>query len=146
MTTFFEHQKTAYKRSYLANLITLASADGHLDDAERDLIIKIGRKRGLKDWQITELLTDQSNKALFLPESISNRMEMLYDLMQIVYADNAVTMNEVKYITHIVHELKLRTEIVDQLVVMFSQGTPAHQEWREFVEYVSEDLLRTENK
>jgi uncharacterized membrane protein YebE (DUF533 family) len=142
MTTFFEHQKTSYKKSYLTNLITLASSDGHLDEAERELIVKIGRKRGLKDWQINELLEDQSHKEVFLPESISNRMEMLYDLMQIVYADNNVTANEVKYVTEIVHELKLRTAIVDQLMVMFSQGTPETSEWREFVEFVSDDILR----
>jgi len=142
MTTFFEHQKTSYKKSYLTNLITLASSDGHLDEAERELIVKIGRKRGLKDWQINELLEDQSHKEVFLPESISNRMEMLYDLMQIVYADNNVTANEVKYVTEIVHELKLRTAIVDQLMVMFSQGTPETSEWREFVEFVRDDILR----
>jgi uncharacterized tellurite resistance protein B-like protein len=146
MTTFFEHQKTSFKRSYLTNLISLASSDGNLDDMERDLIVKIGRKRGLKDWQIQELLDDRSNKEIFLPESISNRMEMLYDLMQIVYADNSVTPHEVKYVTNIVHELKLRTEIVDQLVVMFAQGTPPHAEWREFVEFVNQDILMSENR
>jgi uncharacterized tellurite resistance protein B-like protein len=146
MTTFFEHQKTSFKRSYLANLITMASADGNLDETERELIIKIGRKRGLKDWQITELLADHSSKPLFLPEAISNRMEMLFDLMQIVYADSSVTTSEVKYITNIVHELKLRSEIVDQLVVMFAQGTPSSTEWREFVQFVSDDVLQLENR
>lgn len=146
MTTFFEHQKTSYKKNYLSNLITLASADGSLDEAERELIVRIGRKRGLKEWQINELLEDQSQKAVFLPESISNRMEMLFDLMQIVYADNSVTANEVKYITNIVHELKLRTEIVDQLVVMFSQATPSPTEWREFVEFVCDDVMQHQNQ
>ena len=73
-------------------------------------------------------------------------MEMLFDLMQIVYADNSVTANEVKYITNIVHELKLRTEIVDQLVVMFSQGTPSQAEWREFVEFVCDDIMQHQNQ
>lgn len=142
MTTFFEHQKTSYKKKYLTNLIALASSDGHLDEAERELIVKIGRKRGLKDWQINELLEDQSPKEVFLPEALSNRMEMLYDLMQIVYADNTVTADEVKYVTEIVHELKFRSETVDQLIEMFAQGIPQTSEWREFVEFVSHDVHR----
>lgn len=142
MTTFFEHQKTSYKKKYLTNLIALASSDGHLDEAERELIVKIGRKRGLKDWQINELLEYQSPKEVFLPEALSNRMEMLYDLMQIVYADNTVTADEVKYVTEIVHELKFRSETVDQLIEMFAQGIPQTSEWREFVEFVSHDVHR----
>jgi uncharacterized membrane protein YebE (DUF533 family) len=137
MTTFFEHQRTSFKRSYLSNLIAIASSDGHLDELERQLIHKIGRKRGLKEWQINELLEDQSPKQPFMPESIHNRMEMLYDLMQIIYADDKVTDDEVAFITGIVQAYKLRTSIVDHLIAMFSTGAPHSSEWKEFVEEVT---------
>jgi hypothetical protein len=141
MTTFFEHQRTSFKRNYLSNLITLASADGSLDDEEKSLIVKIGRKRGLKEWQITELLADTSHKEAFIPESINNRMDMLFDFMQIIYADNKVTENEVEFITSIVQSFKLRSDIVDQLIVMFSTGTPASAEWKEYVEFICDDVM-----
>ena len=56
MTTFFEHQRSSYKKGYMRNLISLASTDGTLDEIERDLIHKIGKTKGLKDWQINDLL------------------------------------------------------------------------------------------
>ena len=140
MTTFFEHQRTSFKRNYLSNLIALASSDGNLDELERQLIHKIGRKRGLKEWQINELLEDQSPKEAFMPESIHNRMEMLYDLMQIIYADDKVTEDEVAFISGIVHAYKLRPEIVNLLIAMFGTGAPHPSEWREFVESVTLEI------
>ncbi|RAV98558.1 TerB family tellurite resistance protein [Pseudochryseolinea flava] len=137
MTTFFEHQRTSFKRNYLSNLIALASSDGNLDELERQLIHKIGKKRGLKEWQINELLEDQTPKQAFVPDSIHNRMEMLYDLMQIIYADEKVTDDEVDFITDIVRAYKLKLEIVDHLIAMFSTGTPLAYEWKEFVDRVT---------
>lgn len=144
MTTFFEHQRTSFKRNYLRTLITLAASDGSLDEEERLLIQKIGRKRGLKDWQITELLEDTTPAETFLPESLNNRMELLYDLMQIIYADSQVTASEMEFITGLVAAFRLRPEIVGQLIELFKNGVPSSIEWREFAEFVCEALM-TEN-
>jgi uncharacterized membrane protein YebE (DUF533 family) len=141
MTTFFEHQRTSFKRSYLSNLIALASSDGSLDALERELIHKIGKKRGLKEWQINELLEDQTPKAPFVPESIHNRMEMLFDLMLIIYADDVVTDNEVTFITGIVQAYKLRPAVVDHLIAMFSTGAPNSSEWKDFVETMTSEIF-----
>ena len=139
MTTFFEHQRTSYKRNYLRNLICLASSDGQLDDEEKSLIQKIGTKRGLKEWQINELIENPGNCDIFLPESINNRMNMLYDLMQIIYADSLVNDREIEFITSIVDAFKLHPEIVAQLMKLFQNNAPSPSEWKEFVEFVCED-------
>ncbi|WP_333820369.1 hypothetical protein [Ohtaekwangia sp.] len=139
MTTFFEHQRTSYKRNYLRNLICLASSDGQLDDEEKSLIQKIGTKRGLKEWQINELIENPGTCDIFLPESINNRMNMLYDLMQIIYADSLVNDREIEFITSIVDAFKLHPEIVAQLMKLFQNNAPSPSEWKEFVEFVCED-------
>ncbi|HEY9005879.1 MAG TPA: hypothetical protein VIM75_07080 [Ohtaekwangia sp.] len=139
MTTFFEHQRTSYKRNYLRNLICLASSDGQLDDEEKSLIQKIGTKRGLKEWQINELIENPGNCDIFLPESINNRMNMLYDLMQIIYADSLVNDREIEFITSIVDAFNLHPEIVAQLMKLFQNNAPSPSEWKEFVEFVCED-------
>lgn len=147
MTTFFEHQRSSYKRNYLRNLITLASADGMLDDEEKTLIVKIGLKRGLKEWQVNELIEEHgvSKHDVFLPESINNRMNMLYDLMQIIYADNKVSQREVEFMVDIVEEFQLSSEIVIHLIKLFENGTPSSDEWKDFVQFVSEEeMMRQE--
>ncbi|HEY9046865.1 MAG TPA: hypothetical protein VIN08_13270 [Ohtaekwangia sp.] len=142
MTTFFEHQRTSYKRNYLRNLICLASSDGQLDDEEKRLIQKIGQKRGLKEWQISQLIEDPGSCELFLPESVSNRMNLLYDLMQIIYADSLVNNHEIEFMVSIVEAFKLHPEIVTQLMKLFQNNAPSPSEWKEFVEFVCEDAER----
>lgn len=140
MTTFFEHQRTSYKRSYLKNLICLASTDGSLDHDERSLILKIGQKRGLKEWQIHQLMEESGEHEVFLPESMGNRMNMLYDLMQIIYADSMVNQQEVDFMVSIVEAFKLHPEIVDQLMELFQNCTPSPTEWKDFVDFICEDI------
>lgn len=122
----------------MRNLITLASADGQLDDGEVSLITKIGQARGLKEWQIQDLLKEEADHhELFLPESVPNRMNLLFDFMQVIYADGLVTSNEVNFIRTTLEKFNLRTEIADHLVDLFQYGKPSQQEWSEFVDYIN---------
>jgi uncharacterized membrane protein YebE (DUF533 family) len=138
MTTFFEHQRASYKRNYMRNLICLASLDGKLDEEERNLIHKIGVKRGLKVWQVSELVESPGNCEMFLPESMNNRMNLIYDLMQIVHIDNHVTDYETEFMMTIVESLNLQPEIVNQLMAMFQEGVPSAEEWKDFVSFTRE--------
>jgi hypothetical protein len=133
MTTFFEHQRTSYKRNYLKNLISLASLDGNFDDNEKALIHSIGIKRGLKGWQIDALLLETGKHEFFLPESVANRMNLLYDVMQIVYADSEVNERELEFVTNIVAIFKLQPDVVNDLITFFQAGTPDAGEWKAFV-------------
>jgi uncharacterized tellurite resistance protein B-like protein len=141
MTTFFEHQRTSFKRNYMRTLITLATLDGTLDEMEKTLIHKIGLKRGLKEWQIQQLLQETTPATTFMPESLSNRMEMLYDLMQIIYADNQINSAEIEFMTSLIEAFRLRPEIIGQLMELFRNGVPPATEWREFAEFVCEALM-----
>ncbi|MBL0744544.1 TerB family tellurite resistance protein [Chryseolinea lacunae] len=136
MTSFFEHQRSSFKRNYLRNLIVLASADGHLESEEKALITKIGVRRGLKVWQIDELIEDKSAHTVFLPESMANRMNMLYDLMELVYVDRQVNENEILFIRNLLVSFHLPAEVMDELMDLFSNGTPGALVWRDFVDEV----------
>jgi uncharacterized tellurite resistance protein B-like protein len=138
MTSFFEHQRTSFKRNYLRNLIALASSDGNLDPEERMLIQTIGQRRGLKEWQVAELLDEKARHEFFIPDTLGNRMNLLYDVMQIVYADGKVTPNEVLFVTNIINALELEPEVVQELINMFDSRTPSHTEWNDFIESVIE--------
>ena len=135
MTSFFEHQRSSFKRNYLRNLIVLASADGSLEAEERAHITRIGLRRGLKEWQIEELLSDTTKYEVFLPESVANRMNMLFDLMELVYVDRNVNENEIVYIKNLLVAFQLPISLED-LTKMFAHGTPSADQWREFVDEV----------
>jgi len=142
MTSFFEHQRTSYKRNYLRNLIALASSDGQLGPEEQEMIMSIGHKRGLKTWQIEALIIDPTAHEVFLPETIGNRMNMLFDLMQIIYADHNVDRKEMEFLANIVEAFQLHPEVAGQLTRLFEKGTPTTDEWRAFVDTISTSLLQ----
>lgn len=139
MTSFFEHQRSSFKRNYIRNLIALASSDGDLDAEERTLIQVIGQRRGLKEWQISELLDETGTHEFFIPDTVGNRMNLLYDVMQIVYADGKVTSNEMTFVLNIINALKLEQEIVQDLMNLFESQTPSIIEWNDFMESVVEN-------
>ena len=134
MTTFFEHQKSSFKRNYLKNLIVLASADGALGEDEKALITRIGLRRGLKAWQIEELFSDVKDHITFLPESMANRMNMLYDLMELVYVDRQANPNEIQYIRNLLDVFQLQPNVMDELISLFKNGSPSRTDWMDFVD------------
>jgi len=136
MSNFFEHQKSSFKRNYLKNLIVLAGADGCLKEEEVSLITKIGLRRGLKGWQIHQLFEDKTTHELFLPESLANRMNMLYDIMELVYVDRQANKNELAFIENLLIEFQLNPETMGALQVLFQHGTPSALDWRDFIDSV----------
>jgi uncharacterized tellurite resistance protein B-like protein len=134
MTSFFEHQKLSFRKSYLRNLIQLASADGHLDETEKQVLYEIGLHRNLKTWQIDELLNDTSTFEVFIPDSFLNRMNLLFDVMRLIYADGVVDEMEVAYIKHILSAFSLSPNVITELLILFQSGTPSIDEWREFTD------------
>ena len=136
MSRFFEHQKSSFKRNYLRNLIMLASADGDLKEEERDLIHKIGIRRGLKRWQIEELFLENRATDLFLPESIANRMNMLYDLMEMMYVDRQASEGEIAVVAQLLEAFQLEPSLLNSLLHLFRHGTPEPLDWRDFVDEV----------
>ena len=134
MTSFFEHQKLSFRKNYLRNLIQLASADGHLDETERQVLYEIGGQRKLKTWQIDELLNDKAQFEVFIPESSLNRMNLLFDLMRLIYADGVVEEQEIAYIKHILSAFNLSQNVIAELLIMFKDKTPSPEQWREFTD------------
>jgi uncharacterized tellurite resistance protein B-like protein len=63
-------------------------------------------------------------------------MNLLFDLMQIVYADGTVNAREIEFIRDVVDRLHLRTEIVDHLVDFFQYGAPSTEDWKDFSEHI----------
>ena len=132
MIGFFEHQYLSFKKNHLRNLIALAKADGNLHSEEEKMIYKLGEKYGLKDRQVASLL--RSNKALelYIPEADEEKMDQLYDVVMMVYADGVVEDSEVEFCEDMVSQFGYKKEIVSWLIEVFDQGNvPNSIEWKE---------------
>src|SRR5690606_35608840 len=124
MIGFFEHQYLSYKKNHIRNLLALAKVDGHMHEKEIELLFKIGKRYGLKDRQVQELIDSDEPFKLNVPDNHNDRMNLLYDLIQMVFADEVVDPHEVRFCEEAVEQFGMRRELVAWLLEVFEKGTP----------------------
>ncbi|MEO1098415.1 MAG: TerB family tellurite resistance protein [Bacteroidota bacterium] len=110
MIGFFEHQYLSFKKNHVRNLIALAKADGHLHSTEEEMLYKIGAKYGLKDRQIATLIQSEKEVKLKVPEGHEQKMNQLYDLVIMVYADGVVEESEIAFCEELMEQFGFKKE------------------------------------
>jgi uncharacterized tellurite resistance protein B-like protein len=124
MIGFFEHQYLSYKKNHIKNLLALAKADGHMHPKEEKLLYKIGKRYGLKDRQIKALVDSDEKYVMNVPDNHNDRMNLLYDLVLMVYADDVVDKQEIQFCEDAVKKFGMKKELVKWLLSVFEKGTP----------------------
>jgi len=132
MIGFFEHQYTKYKKNHIKNLLALAKADGHMHPKEEALLYKIGKRYGIKDRQVKELIETNEKYEVIVPDNHNDKMNLLYDLVLMVYADDVIDAHEIEFCEEAVKNFGMKKELVSWLINEFKRGTPPPpEEWEE---------------
>jgi len=136
MIGFFEHQYLSYKKNHIRNLLALARADGHMHEAVEKMLFKIGNRYGLKDRQIKSLMEKTDAFEVNVPDNHNDKMNVLYDLMLIVFADGVIDQTEIAFCEDIVIRFGMKKEVVSWLLhEVFEKGTtPTPEAWEEIKE------------
>ena len=144
MIGFFEHQLLSYKKNHIKNLLALAKADGFMHDKEVAVIQKIGKKYGLKERQVDELIRSEEKFALNVPNNIHDKINLLYDLILVVLADGVIEKNEIAFCEEVVKKFGMKKEIVKWMIEdVFDQGIPPIPEiWAELREEAKEKFIK----
>jgi uncharacterized membrane protein YebE (DUF533 family) len=139
MIGFFEHQYLSYKKNHIRNLLALAKVDGHMHEKEIELLFRIGKRYGLKDRQVQELIDSDEAFTLNVPDNHNDRMNLLYDLILMVYADEVVDDHEVKFCEEAVVQFGMHKDLVAWLLQVFEKGTPPHpDDWEDIKKEAAE--------
>jgi len=90
------------RKNILSILAYLAAGDSEIHFTESDLIHKTGKELGFTDYEIAEI-TFKPNKALnvMVPPRKSDKLSLIYDLLEMMLVDGKVTVEEVAIITRI---------------------------------------------
>ncbi len=130
MIGFFEHQYLTYKRNHIKNLLALAKVDGHVHAKEEKLLFKIGKRYGLKERQVKELIESKEKFKMNVPDNHNDRMNLLYDLLLMIYADDVVDKHEIDFFQEAVKKLGMKKEMAKWLIDEFEGGAPPKgEEW-----------------
>jgi uncharacterized membrane protein YebE (DUF533 family) len=129
---FFEHQYLSYKKNHIKNLLALAKADGHMHPKEEALLYKIGARYGMKDRQVKQLIDNDERYDVNVPDNHHDKMNLLYDLILMVYADDVIDKHEIEFCEQAVKRFGMKKELVAWLLEEFERGTPPPpDEWEE---------------
>src|SRR5882762_8089450 len=133
MNGFFEHQYLSYKKNHIKNLLALAKADGVVHAKEQKMLFKIGNRYGLKDRQVKELIESKERFTVNVPDNFQDQMNVLYDLMLMVWADGVVEKKEIAFCEALVKKFGMKKDVVQWLLQeVFEKGTPPpRDEWDE---------------
>jgi len=142
MIGFFEHQYLSYKKNHIRNLLALAKADGHVHEKEQKLLFKIGKRYGLKERQVKELIENKEKYKVIIPDNHNDKMNLLYDLVLMIHADEFVDKNEIRFFEDIVKKFGMKKEMVSWLLTVFEKGTPPPaDEWEDIKQEAKERFV-----
>lgn len=83
-------------KSHFLRLYQMAFSDDNFDILEMKMLYKFAEERGLTQAQLNDILLNPSHDTS-IPDSLEKRVEYLYDLAVMIWADQVVTEDE--YIT-----------------------------------------------
>ena len=91
------HGKRVNKQAFV-HLVQVSKIDGKIDQEEFDLLHKEGKKFGLTDPEIDHLIETESNSHYNPPYSLEEKFEHLYNMGEMILADDIVDENEKRMI------------------------------------------------
>ena len=142
MFSFFESEQTKRIKSHILNLGALAKIDGHVDSAEMNYIIAIGKKNGLRQEEVRSLLANANSAKFEMPANDSDRFDQIYDLVEMMLADGIVDDNEMDFCVEMAEKLGFKKAIVGVLVRNISLGVKDGQS-REHIKQESQAFLES---
>src|SRR3978361_1303230 len=91
----FESKKVKGVRSHINNLISIANSDGNFSIAEKRLIFAIGRRQGLTNEKLKDIIKSNEPVKFKVPEDDSQRFDQVAELVEMLLADGTATENEI---------------------------------------------------
>ncbi|WP_396635904.1 TerB family tellurite resistance protein [Maribacter sp. R77961] len=116
-----QHRKNV---AHFAAMATLAASDGIITDEEKSLLDKFARKLQISDSEYKEVMRPENKYPIEPPVDSEKRMERLYDLFRIIFADHIIDDEEMvllkKYAIGLGFSEESANKVIERSVAIFS--------------------------
>ncbi len=109
-------------KEHFIHLVQVSRADGKIQPSEFELLHKEGRKFGLTDPEIDRIIEKESKRHYDPPYSLHEKFDQLYNIVEIVLADNEVSEAEMKLINRYAIEAGFDDKTIPKLVDLLVKG------------------------
>jgi uncharacterized tellurite resistance protein B-like protein len=97
-TDYITHHGKKVSKQAFVHLVQISKIDGKINKNEHDLLHKEGKKFGLTDPEIDNLISSESSSHYHAPYGLDEKFEHLYNMAEMILADNVVDEREVRMI------------------------------------------------
>lgn len=120
----YNHSEKRKNLAHFASIATLAAIDGEINSHEMKLLENFAHKLDITEAEFKEVMK-KSNKYPIEPSNSSEqRLERLFDLFRIIFADNEVEDNEMvllkKYAIGLGYPSEKADRIIEKSIAIFS--------------------------
>jgi uncharacterized tellurite resistance protein B-like protein len=122
--------------NHIKNLFLLGKSDQNLSEKEIDIITQIAKQHGLKYQDVNYILSHSSEIPFSMPDSLTERLAALYDLVLLMVADLEIHPNEKAFCIDIAIKYEFNPQIVDELIEDVLSFIIEGKECDEAIEYL----------
>ena len=102
-------------KSHFLRLYQMALTDDNFDILELQMLYHLAEERGIPREELDKLFLNPVNQEADIPEDLNIRIEYLYDLTRIMWADGKITYDELNTLKKYCKKFEFLDENIDEL-------------------------------
>ena len=106
------------KLEHFSNLVSVASADGFIEEAEREFLEERAMELGLLPEQIAAVMSNIEGLEFVVPELVEDREEQLADVVFMSMVDGTIEEREYLLCLNIAERLGLKKSDLDEVIAL----------------------------
>ncbi|GAA3597600.1 TerB family tellurite resistance protein [Flavivirga amylovorans] len=116
ISKLYESETQKNNIAYFAAIANIATVDGRINEKEFNLLSKFASKLDISEEQLKNLIANPKGYSITPPNSKSERLEYLFDLFKMVFADHDIDDEEIKLVRRYAMELGYTSDIAKSIV------------------------------
>ncbi len=112
----YYHKEQKRNLAHFAAMATLAAADGEINPKERAVLDRFADKLGITVEEYKKVMKSSNNYPIEPQNDAEKRLERLYDLFKMIFADHDVDDDEMVLLKKYAIGIGFPTEKVDKLI------------------------------
>lgn len=102
-------------KSHFLRLYQMALTDDNFDILELQMLYHLAEERGIPREELDKVFLNPVNQEVDIPEDLNIRIEYLYDLTRIMWADGKITDDELNTLKKYCKKFEFLDENIDEL-------------------------------
>jgi uncharacterized tellurite resistance protein B-like protein len=131
---------TSELQIHFLNLYSMALADSEFDEKEIAILYKLAEERGIPREKIDAMLLNPTPpKEIYLPETLSEKIEYLYDYAKMILADDHVHDHEIKTLEKFCSKFQFEENNVPLIAQLLIEAAKNNMPDTDLIDFVTQN-------